>query len=35
MGTGYTERLMEAEEKGLITRKDLEILVQEESWKLF
>ena len=25
MGTGYTERLMEAEEKGLITRKDLEI----------
>ena len=28
MGTGYPERLMEALEKGLITRKDLEVCVE-------
>ena len=28
MGTGYPERLMEAQEKGLITRKDLEVCVE-------
>ena len=28
MGTGYPERLMEALEKGLLTRKDLEICVE-------